>query len=210
MKIYDISVPLSPDTPTYPGDPPVEILPQARLETDGYATSRLSLSSHSGTHLDAPAHFLAGKGGIDTISPEVTCGRTLVVETAAREIGKAELDLPEIRGCTRLLLKTPNSALWREGAARPGLSYLTVEGARFLAGSGVGLLGIDWLSVEEFGGDGEVHRELLGAGVAILEGIDLSQVPPGWYGLYCLPLKISGGDGAPARAILVEQGSTSD
>lgn len=203
MTIYDISVPLTRDLPAWPGDPRVLVEPVLTLAEDGANVCRLTLAGHSGTHLDAPSHMLEGGATLDAVPLPLLMGRALVADLrGARQLGERELAGLPLAGEERLLLKTDNSRLWREAGFRPDFVPLTPDGARFLVEAGIRLAGIDYLSMERFGGDGSVHRELLGAGVVILEGLDLSGVEQGVYELICLPLRIPGADGAPARAIL--------
>jgi arylformamidase len=207
MKIYDISVSLSEGTPVYPGDPRVRIEPVTRLSCgDAANVSRITMSTHSGTHLDPPRHYSDNGISVDRIPLSILMGQALVVEIPAiKAITADELRRFPIRGEERLLLKTANSLFWSDPAFCCDYSYLTPDGARFLVDSGVKLVGIDYLSVERFDGDGDVHRILLENGVVILEGLNLGGVVGGSYELVCLPLKISEGDGAPARAILISR-----
>ncbi|MRR59301.1 MAG: cyclase family protein [Deltaproteobacteria bacterium] len=204
MHIFDISVPLAEGLPTWPGDPCLSREPVLQLEKgDGARVSRISLGDHSGTHLDAPAHMLENGATLDEIPLSLLMGRALVADLR----GCAGIGLPELAGLPlageeRLLLRTDNSALWANPQFCPDFIALTAEGAEYLVSKGVRLVGIDYLSIESFHGDGSVHRTLLGNGVVILEGLDLSRVSAGLYELVCLPLRISGGAGAPARAVL--------
>ncbi len=204
MKIYDISVPLNKDLPGYPGDPPLLIEPVLQIGEDGWSNvSRLSMTSHCGTHIDAPLHVDCHGLSVDRLALDLLSGRVLVAEVGGtKRIGRKELEHLPIKGEERLLLKTENSLLW----SRPGFvedyASVTEEGADYLAGIGIRLVGIDYLSIEAFKGNGEVHRKLLGHGVIILEGLNLDGIEGGIYELICLPLKLAGGDGAPARAIL--------
>jgi arylformamidase len=204
MRIYDITMPLSAELPFYPGDFPVEISPWTRVsDGDSANVSRLTLCTHSGTHLDPPRHFYDQGLPVDEIPLGLLIGKALVVEIlGAALIGRRELEHLPIRGVERLLLKTGNSELWKESGFRSDFAALSVEGARYLLEAGVKLVGIDYLSIESVEGDGEVHRTLLDNGVLILEGLNLAQVAPGEYELICLPLKVKGGDGAPVRAVL--------
>lgn len=202
--IIDISLPIGPDTPVWPGDPPVLIEPVARIEAgDPADVSRLVLSTHIGTHVDPPAHFIPGTATVDALPLDVLVGPAVVAPFPVGPIDRVALEsrsLPE--GSARVLLQTAGDA----GA-------LTPDGARWLVERGVRLVGADTLSIEpasECPGVREppeeqypVHRILLGAGVVIVEGLDLSAVVPGPYQLVCLPLRIVGGDGAPARAVLI-------
>jgi arylformamidase len=171
--------------------------------------SRVSMCLHSGTHMDAPLHFLDGAPGLEQLPPAATVGRARVIEFSdAAAIGPAELEPHSVRAGERLLLKTSNSArCWGTDEFVDDYVYVSQEGARYLAECGIRTLGIDYLSVAEPNADGEeTHRILMRAGIWIIEGLDLSAVAPGDYDLICLPLKVPGADGAPARA-LVRQAS---
>ncbi len=204
MKIYDISIPLSGDVPIYPGDPPVIIEPALRVERgDGANVSRISLSTHSGTHIDAPRHIRDQGVSVDHLSLSLLAGRALVAEVGGtKKIGRRELERLPIKGEERLLLKTENSLLWSHPGFVEDYASLTEDGADYLVGIGIRLIGIDYLSIEPFEGDGAIHQKLLEHGIVILEGLNLNGVVRGIYELICLPIKIQGGDGAPARAIL--------
>lgn len=192
--IIDISLPIGPDTPVWPGDPPVVVESVARVEDgDPADVSRLALGTHTGTHVDPPAHFLPGGTTVDNLSLDVLVGPAVVVDCPAEPIDRGALEsLAVPDGSTRLLLKTGGDA----GA-------LTPDGARWLVERGVRLVGADTLSIEPATDGYPVHRILLGAGVVIVEGLDLTAAGPGDYQLVCLPLRIAGGDGAPARAVLI-------
>jgi arylformamidase len=204
MRIHDITMPLSEELPAYPGDPRVVISSCCSIAGGASANvSNISFCTHSGTHLDPPRHFSDSGLPVDEIPLDTLVGKALVVEVyGTKEIGPKELERLRIKGVPRLLLKTDNSEFWKDSEFREDFAALSVEGARFVVEAGVKLVGIDYLSVEKFKGDGEVHRILLDNGVVILEGVDLSEVEPGEYELICLPLKIKGGDGAPVRALL--------
>jgi arylformamidase len=204
MKIYDISVSLSDDLPVYPGDPQVEVESMLALaKGDTFNVSRVTMSTHSGTHLDAPCHFLEHGVSIDHLPLSLFVGAALLAEiSGVREIGRGELARLPLKGEERLILKTDNSRLWDRPGFQEDYACLTPDGAAYLVEMGIKLVGIDYLSVERFAGEGEVHRFLLGNGVVILEGLNLGGVPAGNYELISLPLKIKGGDGAPVRAIL--------
>jgi arylformamidase len=205
VKIYDISVPLSEELAVFPGDPPLRIEPVTRIARgDEVNLSRISLSSHSGTHLDPPRHFSDGGLPADNIPLSVLIGKALLIEIPGiKSITRSELEPFPIKGEERLIIKTGNSRLWQGPSFSEEFSHLTVDGALYLVEMGISLVGIDYLSVERFNGDGSVHRTLLESGVIILEGLDLDGVPPGNYELVCLPLKLKDSDGAPARAVLV-------
>jgi arylformamidase len=192
--IIDISRPLSPATPVWPGDPPVIVQPVARVEDgDPAAVSRLALGTHTGTHVDPPAHFFPGEPAVDALPLDVLMGPAVVAQFDPGPIDGTALESTALpRGTSRLLLKTGGDA----GAVTP-------DGARWLVERGVRLVGADTLSIEPETRDYPVHRILLGAGVVIVEGLDLAPVAPGPYELVCLPLRIAAGDGAPARAVLI-------
>jgi arylformamidase len=193
--IIDISRPIGPDTPVWPGDPPVLVEPVARVrDGDAADVSRLVLGTHTGTHVDPPAHFFPGAVTVDALPLDVLVGPAIVADlTAGGPIDDRVLEsLALPTGTTRLLLKTLGDA----GAVTP-------DGARWLVDRGVNLVGADTLSIEPGTVDYPVHRILLGAGVVIVEGLDLSAADAGTYELVCLPLRIAGGDGAPARAVLI-------
>ncbi|MBI4469024.1 MAG: cyclase family protein [Acidobacteria bacterium] len=206
MKIYDVSLPLSPRTPIYPGDP--ETVIDARLSFargDGQNLSYLGFGSHTGTHVDAPFHFFATGLKVHELSLELLMGRTRVIEIASGDRITAEtLEEHDLGDVNRVLFKTRNSYLWEttRGFVEKYV-HLTPDAAVFLVKSGIKVVGIDYLSVEPYDYvKPEVHLELLGHGVIIIEGLDLREVEPGDYEMICLPLKIEDGDGAPARVVL--------
>ncbi|MGH2655300.1 MAG: cyclase family protein [Actinomycetota bacterium] len=209
-RIIDVSLGIGPDLLTWPGDPGVEVVPAARLARgDPANVSELRLGSHTGTHVDPPWHFIDGGATIDAVPLEVLVGPAVVADLrGAGAVGPAELDALELpAGTERLLCRTRNSELWSRGRVEfpPDYVAITPEGARWLVERDLRLVGVDFLSVERDGPpDFPVHRTLLGGGVVIVEGLDLSTVDPGPYTLVCAPLKILGGDGAPARALLIE------
>ncbi|HMF56432.1 MAG TPA: cyclase family protein [Pyrinomonadaceae bacterium] len=210
MRIYDISVPVSSETPIYPGDPGVKIEQWSALtEGDAANVSMLHFGAHTATHVDAPAHFIANASKVEEIPMDVLIGMATVVEIPddVSVIDAGNLPWLEMSGATRVLFKTRNSAFWSDPSQgfRTDFTYIAPDAARALVENGVRLVGIDYLSVEKFKSKGfETHMTLLKKGVVILEGLDLREVPAGRYELICLPLKITGGsgDGAPARAVL--------
>jgi arylformamidase len=197
MEIIDVSVPIRTGMVTYPGDPEA-VLERVESMADGESAnvSRLDLGVHTGTHVDAPVHFLEGEAAVDELSLAVLNGPCEVVATARLEESAVGL-VPE--GTERVLFKTPNSELWALETFPDEFERFDGAGARALVGRGLKLVGVDYLSV----GDHEAHRTLLGAGVVVVEGLDLRGVEPGSYELHCLPLRLVGSDGAPARTILV-------
>ena len=195
MPLYDVTRPVYPGMPLYPGDPPTEVETLASVARgDAYTLSRVCLSAHAGTHVDAPLHYLPGGASVDQLPLDVLTGPCLVRPVFVSRVDAAALaGLALPPGTHRLLLQT---------AAIPGDAHLTGDGAAWLVAWGVRLVGLDRLSVDGPGGDFPAHRTLLGAGVIILEGLELAPVPPGAYRLVCLPLKLLGCEGAPARAVL--------
>jgi arylformamidase len=205
MRIYDVTWPVSPEMPVWPGDPPVRLERVKRME-DGAKdnVSHLACSVHVGTHVDAPLHFIVGGADTASLSLDTLVGPAKVVSLPDADAITASLLVPlDLRGVSRLLFKTSNSDLTHARFVEDFVA-LTADTAQWLVERGVRLVGVDYLSVERFGGDGSVHRALLGAGVVVIEGLDLRNVSPGDYTLFCLPLKLAGSEGAPARVILVE------
>ena len=211
MPIYDISVAVAPgETPTYPGDPAIEVSAWNSISRgDPANVTLINFGAHTGTHVDAPAHFIEGGARVASLPLETLVGETLVVEIPEDEDAVEERHVGEdaLGGATRVLFKTRNSAFWDEpgGRFREDYTHVTPGAARALVAAGVRLVGIDYLSVEKFGSEGfETHVTLLSAGVVVVEGLDLRGVAPGRYDLACLPLKLAAGsgDGAPARAVL--------
>lgn len=210
MPIYDVSVALSSDTPTYPGDPTIEISQFLSLaDGDPANVSLIHFGAHSGTHVDAPAHFIAGGARVESLALDALIGEVQVVAvpTTLNAIDKNFVEQNCDTSSKRVLFKTRNSGFWKSKDTGFRSDYTSVDsgGARALVDLGVKLVGIDYLSVEEFGSKTfETHHTLLSNGVVILEGLNLSGVPAGIYELICLPLKLAGGsgDGAPARVVL--------
>jgi arylformamidase len=204
MKLIDITVPLDSNLPVYPGNTPFTLEPIKRIARgDSSNVSTLHLSAHAGTHVDAPSHFFDGASGADALPLELLIGRARVLEvTSHAGIGPNELSGVASEDI-RVLIKTPNSRLWRSARFHADYVGVTEEGARFLVGRGVKVVGVDYLSVEEFKKPGApAHHVLLGGGTIVIEGLDLSEVEPGTYEMFCLPLRVVGSDGAPARVVL--------
>jgi arylformamidase len=206
-RVYDVSLPVHDGGLVYPGDPEIRIRAHNSIaKGDAANVSALAFGSHTGTHVDAPSHFVPGGDAIDRIPIGRLVGPAVVLDLpgALAAVGAAELAAHDLRGQRRVLLKTRNSVL----AGRPGFTSdycaLAPDGAAYLLERGVELIGVDYLSVEPFGSDDfAVHHLLLGRGVVIVEGLDLSDVPAGVYQFICLPLRLAGLDGAPARAVLI-------
>jgi arylformamidase len=208
---YDISVPIRSGGLIYPGNPGISITAQQAISQGaGANVSRLDFGSHTGTHVDAPKHFFDDGAGVEALSLDVLMGpaRVLSFSDAVLSIGEAELRAHDLSGETRVLLKTRNSAWLASGSTEfhPDYTYVAPDGAEYLASLGVQLVGVDYLSVEQFhSGHHRTHRTLLQRGIIIIEGLVLSAVPAGTYDLRCLPILLAGLDGAPARAVLMGQ-----
>jgi len=209
LHIYDVSLPLASGGLVYPGNPAISITPQQTIaDGAGANVSRIDFGSHTGTHVDAPKHFFDDGAGIDSIPLNILMGpaRLLAFGDAVTKIGEAELAAHDLTGVTRLLLKTRNSKWLASGSTEfhNDYTYVTPDGAEYLAKLGVRLVGVDYLSVEQFhSGHHRTHRTLLEQGIVIVEGLLLSEPAAGDYHLRCLPLRLAGLDGAPARAVLV-------
>lgn len=204
-KLLDVSVPLTPGLPAYPGNPEFEFQPIKRIADGGSSNvSRLVMGTHTGTHIDAPKHFIDDGIGVDELALNLLIGRTRVVEIPKRgPITADDLAAAGLREDIRVLLKTPNSSLWGSGTFHEDYAHVAASGARYLVEQGVKVVGIDYLSIEQFKSNGApAHRTLLSNGVIIIEGLNLSEADPGMYEMYCLPLRVTGGDGAPARVVL--------
>lgn len=202
----DISVPIHDGMVHWPGDPPVRVSQVHAIEHgDDANLTELSMSAHTGTHMDAPIHYLPGADSMDALSFTTTIGHARVLNVATPgPVPRQLLESADLQPGERLLLKTRNSAhSWSGHAFDPQFTALSLEAARWLAAQPLKLLGVDYLSVGPYHGEGaEIHRALLGAGIWIIEGLNLMAVEPGWYELLCLPLRLAGADGAPARALL--------
>jgi len=205
QRFYDVTVPLSPALPTWPGDPRFEVGALQRLEDgDPSNVTRIAGSVHTGTHIDAPSHFLPGAASIDQLPLEILLGKARVVDLKALDrIRRKDLEEADLRDDMRVLLKTRMSGQLRNPVFQPGFVALSEDAATYLVQVGVKLVGIDYLSIDPFEStDHPAHHLLLGAGVVVVEGLDLSEVPEGEYEMTCLPLRIEGAEGAPARVVL--------
>jgi arylformamidase len=209
MPIYDITLTISPKMPVWPGDPAVELTQIASIDQGANANvSQLNFGLHTGTHVDAPHHFLNDHRTVESLSLDVLTGPCYVLHlddnVAAITADALEAaNLPP--GVSRLLFRTRNSDLWAKGVTEFQTRFVAVplDGAEWLVRRGIKLVGVDYLSVSPYKNSRPTHVALLQAGVVILEGLDLSQVAQGFYDLYCLPIKVANSDGAPARTILV-------
>jgi arylformamidase len=206
-KLYDISLIIQPNMITYPGDTPVSIeAVKSIAHGDSSNLSLLRIGTHSGTHVDAPSHFLSDAPGIDISSPEILMGPARLFQLPdVSHIDCKVLEELDLSGTSRLLLGTSNSTLLKKKVFDPSFIHLTEDAASYIAAQGIKLVGIDYLSIEGFKQEGHpVHRTLLSAGVLVIEGLDLTDVPPGDYELIGLPLRLKDGDAAPARVFLRE------
>jgi len=210
MTIYDISLTISGSLIVWPSDPGVKITQTSHLDRgDMMTVSRLDMGAHTGTHVDAPCHFVPGGSSVDTLDLNVLMGPALVVHVLEADALSVDV-LERLRippGTERVLFRTRNSDLWARGEREFDEDFvaITEDGAYWLVENGVRLVGIDYLSVGPFDEPIPTHSVLLRAGIVPVEGLDLSGIAPGVYQFVCLPLKIAGSDGAPARAILIDQ-----
>jgi len=207
MTIYDISTPVQSGGVVYPGNPAITIEAQQAISRGaGANVSSVALGSHTGTHVDAAKHFFDDGQTVDRIPLDRLIGPAILIAFGddVMSIGAADLERHEIGSHTRVLLKTRNSSLLRRAEFVKDYTYLAPDGAEYLARRGMELVGIDYYSIEQFrSGHHRTHLTLLEKSVVIVEGLDLSEPPPGEYELICLPLRLAGLDGAPARAVLV-------
>ena len=210
MPIYDVTVPLSNELPTWPGDPGIQISDWLSLANgDAANVTMLNFGAHTGTHVDAPSHFIEGAAKVESLALDVLIGEAELIEVPAERqaIDEEFVSRHCAPGTTRVLFKTRNSGFWSEPKPEfhTDFTYLDLTAATKLVQQGAKLIGIDYLSIEKFGGHNhETHLALLSRGVIILEGLNFTNVPAGKYELICLPLRLRSdkGDGAPARVVL--------
>ena len=200
----DVTVPIRGGMLHWPGNPEVAVAQTQHLRRGDLATvTALSLGVHTGTHIDAPSHFILDAKGIEAFELEHFIGLARVLDMD--ELGRirpGDLESRDIRSGERILFKTRNSRFWKDGEFRADYTCLTPEAARWLVERGVRTIGIDYLSIAPMDEAPETHQPLLAAGIGVIEGLDLSGVEPGLYELICLPMRLEGVDGAPARVIL--------
>lgn len=211
MKINDVTLTIREGLPVWPGEPEVTLHRVKKLEEGANANvTYMAFAVHTGTHVDAPCHFLADEEGVDKLPLEVLVGEVTVVEMpdsvdqiTAKEVSASGL----VSGTERVLFKTRNSNYWIEGVDtfQTGFVGITEDGAQALVDLGVKLVGIDYLSIAPFKMSRPTHLVMLKARMVVIEGLDLSNIKSGKYTLFCLPLKLANADGAPARVILVEE-----
>jgi arylformamidase len=207
-RFIDISVSLREDLPVWPSDPPVTMPPQSRIaDGAGANITRLGIGTHTGTHVDAEWHFIDDGQRLEALTPDRLIGPCYVADLThctshitADDLASAGIPA----GTSRVILKTTNSDLWTTSPTQFQKTYIGIapDGAEWLVEQGFDFVGIDYHSVEPFKGGGVTHRIILGAGLIILETVDLRSVESGSYTLYCLPLRVDGYDGAPCRAVL--------
>lgn len=210
MQIYDVTLTISSQLPVWPGDPEIKLTRTSKMEDGADANvTYINMGAHTGTHVDAPYHFLGnGQQTVDQLSLSNLTGRAylLRIDDEVDLITADVLEQANIPSRTRrIIFKTRNSNYWASSNSvfQKDFVALSADGAQFLLDKGIRLVGIDYLSIAPYNNSLATHQILLGGGVIILEGLDLSQISPGRYTLYCLPLKLSGADGAPARVILI-------
>jgi arylformamidase len=206
MTWQDISVPIRDGMVTFEGDPLVH-LERVMVMAGGAVcnVSRLDFGVHSGTHVDAPVHFIDGAAGIEAVDLDALVGPALVVDATGIEgpFDRAAIDRLAIPSSTeRLLFRSRNTTLWDKPVFDKSFAAVTGDGAAALVERGLRLVGADYLSIAPFGDPSPTHVALLAAGMVVVEGLDLRAIEPGWYDLICLPLRIPGSDGGPARAIV--------
>jgi arylformamidase len=204
MKIHDISVSLSNQMPVYPGDPPLRIVREHSVPEAEFNVSDVVTGTHIGTHIDPPFHFIESGYTVDQIPLDHLYGEAEVVDLT---LVKTQVTSSDLNGISSdiILLKTRNSKLWESSEFSKDYVSLDESAARWAVENHIKTIGIDYLSIGSFDDGAGVHRILLGGGVTVVEGLDLRGITPGIYTLACLPIKIKDGDGAPARAILIEK-----
>ncbi len=209
MKIHDVTLTISDSIVTFPGDPGVEITRAHSIGKEHDSNlSKVDMGAHTGTHVDAPVHFIKGGAGAETLDLNILVGPAVVIDATKEDVISAatleKLDIPE--GVERVLFRTRNSELWKTQPHKFSEDFvgITGDGAEWLIKKGVKLVGIDYLSIAPYHHAAPTHRALLSVGAIPIEGLDLSAISPGRYFMACLPLKLKGSDGAPARVILIE------
>jgi arylformamidase len=209
MRIFDLSVGISPTLPVWPGNPGIEIARVQNMDKGDHANvSKLALGAHTGTHVDAPVHFINGAAGVDTLPLEVLVGPAVLIDLPnVKAVTAPDLEGAQIpAGTERLLIKTHNSTYWANGDTEFHTDFAGVadDAAHWLVEHKVKLVGVDYLSVAPWKQSTPTHRTQLEAGVVVVEGLNLSAIQPGQHSFTCLPMKIVGSDGAPARAIIID------
>mgnify|MGYP001440040834 FL=1 len=209
MAIIDISLSLNPDFPVWPGHPEIRF---ERIQEIGKGSkanvTQIELGAHSGTHVDAPLHFLADGFDVTGLDLGILIGPALLIDVSDVQVVNAALleTLSIPQDTERLLIKTSNSQLWSENNTdfNPDFVAVSNSGAKWIVKRGIQLVGVDYLSVAPYGNSGPTHRTLLQAGVIPVEGLNFNGVKEGGYHLICLPINLEGCEGAPARAVLID------
>ena len=205
-RLFDISVPVMNGGVVYPGNPEIHIEAQQDMAKGGSSNvSLLAIGSHTGTHVDAPKHMIPSGAGVDAIPLDALMGPAILVafEDEVMAVTAELLRAQPLEGHERVLIKTRNSGFIRQRDFHRDYTYVAPDAAEYLVSLGVRLVGVDYLSIEQFhSGHHRTHKTLLSRGIVIVEGLDLSRPPAGEYQLYCLPILLAGIDGAPARAVL--------
>jgi arylformamidase len=209
MKIHDVTLTISNSLITYPGDPGIQISRAHSIgEKFNSNLTKIDMGAHTGTHVDAPVHFIEGAPGVELLDLNVLVGPVLVIDITQEESISAEnLKSKKIdEGLERILFRTRNSEFWESSPDEFHSDFvgITADGAEWLVKKSIKLVGIDYLSIAPYHQAAPTHTILLKAGVIPIEGLNLSKIKPGLYFLACLPLKIQGSDGAPSRVILIE------
>ncbi|HEY3345262.1 MAG TPA: cyclase family protein [Anaerolineaceae bacterium] len=208
MQIWDISVTIDPNLPVWLGDPPFNIERVQKIEEGANANvSRIVMGVHTGTHVDAPFHFLMDGAKVETLALDVLIGPAVVVQIPdpVNVLDKGVIDAAGIpAGAERILFKTRSSGYWSKFGAEFQTDFVAIDasGAQALVDRGVKLVGIDYLSISPYKNSRPTHQILLASKAIIIEGLDLSKIEPGEYQLICLPVKLGGAEGAPARTVL--------
>ena len=208
-RIHDISVSVKTGGLIYPGNPEILIEPQQAISLGaGANVSRISFGSHTATHVDAAKHFFDDGETVDRIALERFIGPALLisVDDSLTAVTASDLQQHDLGGHTRILIRTRNSSLLSDTEFHRDYTYLAPDGAEYLVEKGIELVGVDYLSIEQFrSGHHRTHRTLLEKNIVIVEGLNLSGINPGTYDFVCLPLRLEGLDGSPARAVLIER-----
>lgn len=209
MPVHDISLPISESLVIWPGDPEIRVTHPLHLDKgDTVTVSRICLGVHTGTHVDAPAHFIRNGANVDELELNVLIGQALVVDALEADMLSADVLEKTLipPGVRRILFRTRNSDRWKHGEQEFSRNFIAIteDGARWLTAQNFLLVGIDYLSVAPVEASAPIHRILLENNIVILEGLDLSSIAAGLYRLVCLPLRIVGCEGAPARAVLID------
>ena len=208
MKIHDVTLTIHEGMPVWPGDDPVVLQRRSKIEEGEHANvSYMSLGAHTGTHVDAPYHFIQSGSKVSEMPLEVLMGPAQVVQVPEETVvinADVISSLSIAKETQRLLFKTRNSQYWslEKEEFQTGFLGIDLSGSMELVKRGIKLVGIDYLSVSPYKASKPTHDALLGAGMVIIEGLDLREVDAGFYQLVCLPMKLAGADGAPARVVL--------